>query len=103
MPSSGFFITYMGSAVGTSPGRLVETNSQGDIIHEWPEDAAGTLNILEKQFNPHGLSVDFNKKIILTSDFVVPLSILKPTTGIIRADTLRLCKSPTLYVIRDPF
>lgn len=28
--------------------------------------------------------------MILTSDFVVPLSILKPTTGIQRADTLRL-------------
>lgn len=35
-PEGGFFITYMGSAVGTSPGRLVETNAAGDIISEWP-------------------------------------------------------------------
>ena len=80
----------MGSAVGTSPGRLVETNAAGDIIHEWPEDAAGTLNVLKDQFSPHGLSVDFNKKLILTSDFVVPVTILKPTLGIQRANTLRL-------------
>lgn len=80
----------MGSAVGTSPGRLIETDASGNILHEWPEDVQSTLNILEKQFSPHGLSIDFKKKIILTSDFVVPLSILKPTTGIQKADTLRL-------------
>ena len=87
---SGFFITYMGSAAGTSPGRLVETNAAGDIIHEWPEDVAGTLNVLGEQFSPHGLSVDWTKKLILTSDFVVPLTVLKPTTGIKKANTLRL-------------
>lgn len=50
------------------------------------------LNILEDQFSPHGLSVNFEKNIILTSDFVVPLSILKPVSafGIKRANTLRL-------------
>lgn len=80
----------MGSAVGTSPGRLIETDANGNIIHEWPEDVEGTLNILGEQFSPHGLSVDFDKNIILTSDFVVPITILKPTLGIKKADTLRL-------------
>lgn len=80
----------MGSAVGTSPGRLVETDAQGSILHEWPEDVNGLVNILGEQFSPHGLSVDFDKNIILTSDYVVPLSILKPTLGIQRANTLRL-------------
>jgi len=82
----------MGSAVGTSPGRLVETDARGNIIHEWPEttDVKSTLNILGEQFSPHGLAVDFDKQIALTSDFVVPLSILKPTLGIQRANTLRL-------------
>uniref|UniRef100_A0A0D2XXQ2 Methanethiol oxidase n=1 Tax=Fusarium oxysporum (strain Fo5176) TaxID=660025 RepID=A0A0D2XXQ2_FUSOF len=89
-PDGGFFITYMGSAVGTSPGRLIETDANGNIIHEWPEDVEGTLNILGEQFSPHGLSVDFDKNIILTSDFVVPITILKPTLGIKKADTLRL-------------
>lgn len=73
-PDGGFLITYMGSAVGTSPGRLVETDANFNIIHEWPEDVDGTLNILGEQFSPHGLSVDWNKQIILTSDFVVPVS-----------------------------
>ncbi|KAI0005657.1 hypothetical protein F4779DRAFT_44697 [Xylariaceae sp. FL0662B] len=89
-PDGGFFITYMGSALGTSPGRLVETDADFNIIHQWPEDVEGTLNILGEQFNPHGLAVDFEKKIILTSDFIVPLTILKPTVGIQRANTLRL-------------
>lgn len=87
---SGFFITYMGSAVGTSPGRLVETDSHGNILHEWPEDVPSVLNILGEQFSPHGLSVDWDKNIILTSDFVVPITILKPTLGIQKANTLRL-------------
>ncbi|CEJ79824.1 Putative Selenium binding protein [[Torrubiella] hemipterigena] len=91
-PEGGFFITYMGSALGTSPGRLVETDAGGNIIHEWPEDVPGVLNILEEQFSPHGLSVNFEKDIMLTSDFVVPLSILKPVSafGIKKANTLRL-------------
>ncbi|KAL7621864.1 hypothetical protein AAE478_007364 [Parahypoxylon ruwenzoriense] len=89
-PDGGFFITYMGSALGTSPGRLVETDAEFNIIHEWPESVDGTLNILGEQFSPHGLAVDFEKNIILTSDFIVPLSILKPSLGIQRANTLRL-------------
>ncbi|CAP61176.1 uncharacterized protein PODANS_3_1330 [Podospora anserina S mat+] len=91
-PDGGFYITYMGSAVGTSPGRLVETDARGNIIHEWPEvtDIPSTLNILGQQFSPHGLTVDYDKQIALTSDFVVPITILKPTLGIQKADTLRL-------------
>ncbi|KAK1138540.1 hypothetical protein N8T08_002426 [Aspergillus melleus] len=89
-PEGGFYITYMGSAVGTSPGRLIETDAEFNIIHEWPEDVEGTLNILGEQFSPHGLSIDWERKFILTSDFVEPISILKPSTGIKRANTLRL-------------
>jgi len=82
----------MGSAAGTSPGRLVETDAQYNIIHEWPEatDVSSTLNILGEQFSPHGLSIDWNKNLILTSDFVVPLTVLKPTLGAQYANTLRL-------------
>lgn len=80
------------AAVGTSPGRLVETDANFDIIHEWPEvtDVSSTLNILGEQHSPHGLSVDWDRNVILTSDFVVPLSILKPTLAIQKANTLRL-------------
>ncbi|KAJ5690733.1 hypothetical protein N7462_005125 [Penicillium macrosclerotiorum] len=89
-PDGGFFITYMGSAVGTSPGRLIETDANFDIIHEWPEDVEGTLNILGEQFSPHGLSIDWKNKLILTSDFVEPITILKPSLGVRHANTLRL-------------
>ncbi|KAK4619492.1 hypothetical protein CLAFUW4_11110 [Fulvia fulva] len=89
-PNGGFFITYMGSAVGTAPGRLIETDEDYNIIHQWPEDVEGTLNILGDQFSPHGLSIDFDRGHILTSDFVVPITVLKPSAGIQRADTLRL-------------
>jgi WD40 repeat protein len=82
----------MGSAVGTSPGRLVETDADFNIIAEHPKltDIESNLNILGEQFSPHGLSIDWEKKLILTSDFVVPITILKPTLGIQHANTLRL-------------
>ena len=89
-PGGGFLITYMGSAAGTSPGRLIETDAEGNIIGQHPQDLASQANILKDNFNPHGLSVDWAKNIILTSDYVVPLSILKPSLGIIRDNTLRL-------------
>lgn len=89
----------MGSAVGTSPGRLVETDANFNIIHEWPEDVDGLQNILGEQFSPHGLSIDWDKKVILTSDFVVPLSVLKPSTGVQYADTLRLWDLPSRKII----
>jgi hypothetical protein len=80
----------MGSAVGTSPGRLVETDDNFNIISEWPEDIAGNANSLGENFNPHGLTVDWEKNIILTSDFVIPVTILKPSLGIVHDNTLRL-------------
>ncbi|RPA74718.1 hypothetical protein BJ508DRAFT_30569 [Ascobolus immersus RN42] len=89
-PDGGFFMTYMGSAAGTNLGRLVEFDKNFDIIGQYPEDVAGNLNILKDQFSPHGLTIDYGKKIGLTSDYVVPLSTLHPSLGIQRANTLRL-------------
>ncbi|KAL9621689.1 MAG: hypothetical protein Q9160_003942 [Pyrenula sp. 1 TL-2023] len=98
-PDGGFFFTYMGSAAGTSPGRLVETDANYNIIHQWPEDMPGILSILDQQFDPHGLSIDWKRNIILTSDFVAPVSILKPSTNIQRANTLRLWDLPTRTIL----
>ncbi|PPJ60664.1 hypothetical protein CBER1_11235 [Cercospora berteroae] len=102
-PGGGFFFTYMGSLLGTSPGRLVETSPEYEIIHQWPEDLDGTLNILGQQFSPHGLSIDFDRGLILTSDFVVPLTVLKPVSTTIdrvqRASTLRLWDLATRTII----
>lgn len=98
-PDGGFYITYMGSAVGTSPGRLIETDSNFNIIHQWPEDVEGVLSILDEPFNPHGLTVDFDRQLGITSDFIVPLSILKPTSGKIPDNTLRLWNLATHKII----
>lgn len=98
-PDGGFFITYMGSAVGTSPGRLIETDADFNIIHEYPEDVESTLNILGEQFSPHGLSIDWEKKLILTSDFVEPITILKPSLGVRHANTLRLWDLDTKKIL----
>lgn len=76
--------------MGTSPGRLIETDANFDIIGQHPEDVGGLLNILGEDFAPHGLTVDFEKNIILTSDFAVPITVLKPSLEIRKANTLRL-------------
>ena len=68
----------------------METVSNFNIIAEHPQDVAGQANIAKDNFNPHGLSIDFEKNLILTSDFIVPLSILKPSLGKISDNTLRL-------------
>lgn len=70
----------------------METDAQGNIIKEFPEltDVAGTANVVKDNFNPHGLTVDWEKNVILTSDFIVPLTILKPTLGKVSDNTLRL-------------
>ncbi|KAI9671310.1 MAG: hypothetical protein M1831_004219 [Alyxoria varia] len=98
-PDGGWFFTYMGSAAGTSPGRLIEADANNNIIHQWPEDVDGTKNILEKQFSPHGLNVNWEKNIILTSDFVVPASVLKPSLKIISGDSLRLWDLETRTIL----
>ncbi|MCJ1454450.1 hypothetical protein MMC28_004803 [Mycoblastus sanguinarius] len=87
------------AGAGTSPGRLVETDSNDNIIGEVPEDVAGNANILADNFNPHALTIDWEKNLILTSDYIVPLSILKPSLGIIRDNILRLWNLGTRTII----
>lgn len=89
-PFSHFTTNPLQAAVGTAPGRLVETDANFDIIAEHPQDIASTVNILGENFNPHGLTIDFEKNLILTSDFVIPVTILKPSLGIVKDNTLRL-------------
>jgi hypothetical protein len=49
----------------------------------------------------HGLSIDYKNNIILTSDFVVPVTILKPASaaGIVKANTLRLWELSSRKII----
>ncbi|KAJ3277636.1 hypothetical protein HK104_003118, partial [Borealophlyctis nickersoniae] len=97
-PDGGFFITYMGSAGGTSPGRLIETNANFDIIAEHPQDLS-QIGTLYENFNPHGLAIDFARNTILTSDYIVPLSSLKPTTGVVFDNTVRVWDLDTRSIV----
>ncbi|KAJ3037850.1 hypothetical protein HDV00_001265 [Rhizophlyctis rosea] len=98
-PDGGFFITYMGSAGGTAPGRLVETDKNFDIIAEHPTDLASTVDAVSPNFNPHGLSIDWERNTILTSDFAVPLTTLKPTTGVVYDNTVRVWDLDTRKIV----
>jgi selenium-binding protein 1 len=77
-------ISNMGSANG-SPGRLVETDANYNIIGEYPMDLNGlthTGDATARQFSPHGLCLNAAKNIMLSSDFGVPNSLLKPSTAV---------------------
>lgn len=92
----------MGSAVGLDGGRLIETDENYNIIRQLPDDAAGLASLVGQQFSPHGLSIDFEAGLILTSDFIVPASILHPVfelTGKISANTCRLWDLNTRTII----
>ena len=62
--------------------------------------AARARDVLSGLYNRivHGQDLDAG-----AVEAVIAMSSEPTLTGIIRADTLRLCTSPTLYVIRDPF
>jgi len=81
-PDGGFFITYMGSADGTSPGRHTGPNAEFNVIQRWPKNVDGTLNILGNQFSVPSIVVDFDKNIIFTPRFTISLSSLKPSLGV---------------------
>ncbi|KAF2159019.1 hypothetical protein M409DRAFT_30554 [Zasmidium cellare ATCC 36951] len=100
-PDGGFFFTYMGSAVGTSPGRLIETDADYNIIHQWPEDVPGVLSVLDSQFSPHGLAVDYDNGYIYTSDFVIPITVLKPSAGIVGGHSVRLWDLNTRTILNS--
>ncbi|KAF8854888.1 hypothetical protein BDZ45DRAFT_747040 [Acephala macrosclerotiorum] len=93
--TSGFLITYTGSAVGTSPGRLIETDANFNIIHRWPEDVAGNpetaaLDIsdltnvkrlnnpdeIQPTIGPHYIKVNPDQKYIVVTDYFAKPEIL---------------------------
>jgi hypothetical protein len=70
LTGGGFLVTMMGSAVGGAPGRIVEFNASRQLVHEWPD-------ILPTDgFNPHGISVRPEANLMITSDFINPVTTL---------------------------
>ena len=75
LAKGGFLLTSMGSAAGDAPGRLVEIDKRLRITHEWPD------NPPSDGFNPHGIDARPEMNLLVTSDFVNPVSTLNAFSG----------------------
>jgi len=90
----GYLVTDMGSATGGSPGRVVELNAQMQITHEWPTDPPAG-------FNPHGMTIDVQRNLMLTSDFVDPATTLDSDPGpVVFRGTVRVWNFKERRIIR---
>jgi hypothetical protein len=67
----------MGSAAGGAPGRVVEFDRNLKLVKEWPQ------NPPEDGFNPHGISVRPDLNLMLTSDFLNPISSINPSSSVV--------------------
>ena len=76
LPGGGFLVTNMGSASGGAGGRVVEFDKRLQLVAEYPSasPADGT-------FNPHGIDADFSKNLLVTSDFINPVTTLNVWPG----------------------
>lgn len=75
LPDGGFLVTQMGSASGGAPGRLAEFDRHLRFVAEYPR------NPPLDGFNPHGISADFSRNLLVTSDFINPVSTLNLWSG----------------------
>jgi selenium-binding protein 1 len=65
LPGGGFLVTNMGSATGGAGGRLVEFDKDLNLVAE------------------HGIDADFSRNLLVTSDFVNPVTTLNVFAGAI--------------------
>ena len=65
----------MGSATGGAPGRLAEFDRRLRFVAEYP-----SVPPLDG-FNPHGISADFTRNLLVTSDFINPVTTLNGVPG----------------------
>jgi selenium-binding protein 1 len=70
LAKGGYLVTMMGSDVGGAPGRVAEFDKHLQLVHEWPD------NPPTDGFNPHGISIRPEANIMITSDFLNPVSTL---------------------------
>ena len=75
LPDGGFLVTMMGGPMGHAPGRVVEFNSNLELLAEHPATPP------DDGFNPHGISVRPELNLMLTSDFICPSSTLHAAPG----------------------
>ena len=76
LPGGGFLVTNMGSASGGAGGRLVEFDKDLNLVAEHP-----SVLPADGGFNPHGIDADFSRNLLVTSDFVNPVTTLNAFQG----------------------
>jgi selenium-binding protein 1 len=75
LPEGGYLVTMMGGAQGHAPGRVVAFDRNLQLVKEYPDDPPSD------GFNPHGISVRPELNLMVTSDFVCPLTTLNTLHG----------------------
>ena len=76
LPGGGFLVTNMGSASGGAGGRLVEFDKNLNLVAEHP-----SVQPADGKFNPHGIDADFSRNLLVTADFVNPVTTLNVVPG----------------------
>ena len=70
LDNGGFLVTFMGGADGAQPGRVVEYDARTTRVQTWPTTPP------QDGFNPHGISINEARNLMVTSDFICPLRTL---------------------------
>ena len=95
LPNGGYLVTQMGSAAGGAPGRVAEFDANLRLVHEWPDQPPA------EGFNPHGISVRPEANLMITSDFLNPVTTLNVWLGPIEArNTLRVWDLAQRTIVR---
>jgi len=75
LEDGGFLVTQMGSATGGAPGRLAEFDRNLQLVDQFPHAPP------QDGFNPHGISARPDLDLLVTSDFVNPVTTLNGVPG----------------------
>lgn len=82
LSTGGFLATFMGGPAGMHPGRVVAYDAQRNVVQTLPTPADDA----EYPFNPHGISIDEANNVMVTSDYVCPVSTLHVGGGVPHLD-----------------
>eukprot|EP01099_Mayorella_cantabrigiensis_P001391 TRINITY_DN1602_c0_g4_i1.p1 TRINITY_DN1602_c0_g4~~TRINITY_DN1602_c0_g4_i1.p1 ORF type:complete len:643 (+),score=143.45 TRINITY_DN1602_c0_g4_i1:74-2002(+) len=87
VPKGGFLVTLMGAMDGSSPGAIGEWDANLNMVGEWPPLAERPVG-----FNPHGISLDVDRDMLITTDFFDPRSSFVKSPPLLLRDTIRIWK-----------
>ena len=97
LKGGGFLVTQMGSNTGGAPGRVAEFNSSLDLVGEWPQTPPSD------GFNPHGLSARPEVNLMVTSDFINPITTLAGSGPPVVRGSLRVWDMAARTIVRSIF